>query len=383
MKNPKILFTFGTRPEAIKLAPVIQEIRKKENQKIFKSFVCITAQHREMLNGVLKLFKIPVDYDLNIMEYNQPPHLVAEKIFKRLSVYLEKIKPDLIIVQGDTTSAFACALLAFYKKIKVAHIEAGLRTEDKYQPYPEEINRRLIANLADINFAPTSFAKRNLLKENVKEEAIFVTGNTVVDALWQIKKTFGIKNSYKKEKRILVTIHRRENWGKPLEEVCKAIKKLSEIFPFIKFDLPVHLNPNVREIIYKKLKNLHQINLLPPLPYFQLLQLMSKSYLILTDSGGICEEAPSFNVPVLILRNKTEREEAIEKGIAKLVGTSYEKIIRTVSELIKNSKKNEKMIKKENPFGDGQAAKRIIDYLKFYYGFFHKKPKPFNTRSKV
>jgi UDP-N-acetylglucosamine 2-epimerase (non-hydrolysing) len=377
MKNPKILFAFGTRPEAIKLAPIIQEIKKEENRKIFESYVCITAQHREILDEVLRLFKIPIDYDLDIMEHNQTPWLVNEKIFRKFLPCLEKIKPDLVVVQGDTTSAFACALLAFYQKIKVAHVEAGLRTEDKYQPYPEEINRRLISPLADINFAPTKIAEKNLLKENVKKEAIFVTGNTVVDALYQIKKEFKIKNRLKKDKRILLTIHRRENWGRPLTEVCLAVKKIVEIFPFVQFDIPVHPNPNVKEVVYKNLKNIPQINLLPPLPYFQLLKLMSKSYLILTDSGGICEEAPSFNVPVLILRNKTERKEAIIGGTAKLVGTAYEKIIKNVSELIRNNQKYKKMIKKKNPFGDGKAAKRIVEYLKFYYGYREKKPKPF------
>ncbi len=378
MKIPKILFAFGTRPEAIKLAPIIQEIRKKDNKKFFESYICITAQHREMLDEVLRLFKIQVDYDLNIMEPNQTPRLVTEKILKSFYPYLKKTNPDLVIVQGDTTSAFACALLAFYEKIKIAHVEAGLRTEDKFQPYPEEMNRRLISPLADINFAPTKIAKENLLKENITKERIFVTGNTVVDALLKIKKKFKIKNNIKKEKNILVTIHRRENWGKPLEEVCEAIKKLTEIYPFLKFYIPVHLNPNVKEVIYNKLKNISQVNLLSPLPYFELLQLMGKSFLILTDSGGICEEAPSFNVPVLILRNKTERKEAVIKGLAKLVGTSYENIIKDVRGLINNSKKYNQMIKKINPFGDGKAAKRIIEYLKFYYGFTNKKPAPFN-----
>ncbi len=379
MKIPKILFAFGTRPEAIKLAPVIQEMRKKDNKKFFKSYVCITAQHREMLDEVLKLFEIQVDYDLNIMEYNQTPRVVTEKILKIFYPYLKKINPDLVIVQGDTTSAFACALLAFYEKIEVAHIEAGLRTEDKYQPYPEEMNRRLLSPLADLNFAPTKIAKENLLKENVDKERIFVTGNTIVDALLKIKKKFKIKKNTKKEKNILVTIHRRENWGKPLEEVCEALKKLTEIYPFVKFHIPVHLNPNVKEVIYNKLKNIPQVNLLPPLPYFELLKLIGKSFLILTDSGGICEEAPSFDVPVLILRNKTERKEAIIKGLAKLVGTSYENIIKNVSELINNPEKYKQMIKKINPFGDGKAAKRIVEYLKFYYGFRNKKPKPFNN----
>lgn len=379
MKIPKILFAFGTRPEAIKLAPIIQEIRKKDNKKFFESYVCVTAQHREMLDEVLKLFKIQVDYDLNIMEHNQTPRLVTEKILKNFYPYLKKINPDLVIVQGDTTSAFACALLAFYEKIKIAHVEAGLRTEDKYQPYPEEMNRRLISPLADINFAPTKIAKENLLKENIKEENIFVTGNTVVDALLKIKKEFKIKDNIKKEKNILITIHRRENWGKPLEEFCEAIEKLAEKFPFLKFYIPVHLNPNVKEVIYKNLKNIKQVNLLPPLPYFQLLQLMGKCFLILTDSGGICEEAPSFNVPVLILRNKTERKEAVMEGLARLVGTSYENIIKNVDELINNPRKYNQMIKKTNPFGDGKAAKRIVEYLKFYYGFTNKKPKPFNN----
>ncbi|MCS7249840.1 MAG: UDP-N-acetylglucosamine 2-epimerase (non-hydrolyzing) [candidate division WOR-3 bacterium] len=380
MKIAKILFALGTRPEAIKLAPVIQELRKESNKKFFESYVCITAQHREMLDEVLKLFKIQVDYDLDIMEPNQTPRLVTEKILKKFYPYLKKVNPDLVIVQGDTTSAFACALLAFYEKIKVAHVEAGLRTEDKYQPYPEEINRRLISPLADINFAPTKIAEKNLLKENIDKEKIFVTGNTVVDALLKIKKEFRIKkNNVKKEKNILVTIHRRENWGKPLEEVCEAIKKLAEIYPFLKFYIPVHLNPNVKEVIHKKLENLSQVNLLRPLPYFQLLELMGKSFLILTDSGGICEEAPSFNVPVLILRNKTERKEVVVKGLAKLVGTSYENIIKNVSELINNSKKYNQMVRKINPFGDGKAAKRIVDFLKFYYGFTNKKPKPFSN----
>ncbi|MEO0087266.1 MAG: UDP-N-acetylglucosamine 2-epimerase (non-hydrolyzing) [candidate division WOR-3 bacterium] len=379
MRIPKILFAFGTRPEAIKLAPVIQEIRKENNKKFFETYVCVTAQHREMLDEVLKLFEIQVDYDLNIMEYNQTPRQVTERILKKFYPCLKKINPDLVIVQGDTTSAFACALLAFYEKIKVAHIEAGLRTEDKYQPYPEEMNRRLISPLADINFAPTKIAEKNLLKENIPKKKIFITGNTVVDALLRIKKKFNIKGNIKKKKNILVTIHRRENWGSPLEEVCEAIKSLTEIFPFLKFYIPVHLNPNVKKVIYRKLENISQVVLLPPLPYFQFLQLMGESFLILTDSGGICEEAPSFNVPVLILRNKTERKEAVIKGLAKLVGTSYKSIINNVSELIIDSRKYYQMVKKTNPFGDGKAATRIVEYLKFYYGFTTKKPKSFNS----
>jgi len=368
----KVLFLFGTRPEAIKMAPLIKEFKSEEN---FKIKVCVTAQHRQMLDQVLNFFSIKPDYDLNLMKPNQSLFDITSNTLKGLEDVLEKEKPDLIFVQGDTTTAFVGALAGFYKKIKVAHIEAGLRSYNKYSPFPEEINRVLVGHLADYHFAPTKRAKENLFKENIKEN-VFVVGNTVIDALFlglDIIKKEGEEKYYKyfdfidfSKKIILVTGHRRESFGKPFENICYALKEIANSFSDVEIVYPVHLNPNVREPVNKILRNQERIHLIEPLEYPYLIWLMSRSYLVLTDSGGIQEEAPSLGKPVLVMREVTERIEGIEAGTAKLVGTNKEKIVKEVKKLLENKGDYDKMSKAVNPYGEGDSSKKIIEIIKNY-----------------
>jgi len=372
----KILFIFGTRPEAIKVAPVINKL-KKENHN-WKVGVCVTAQHREMLDQVLNIFNIKLDYDLNIMKQNQDLYDITSNILINIKNVLNDFQPDLVLVHGDTTTTFVSSLAAFYKKIEVGHIEAGLRTGDIYYPFPEEANRKLTTSLAKYHFAPTIIAKENLLNEGVKEENIIVTGNTGIDALFlalnKIKKnknlekkiinkfssTFSILDS----QFILVTAHRRESFGKGFINICEAIKELAIKYPKIKFIYPVHLNPNVKRPVKEILSNIKNIFLIEPLEYLEFVYLMSKSYLILTDSGGIQEEAPSLGKPVLVMRDITERVEALEAGTVKLVGTDKSRIIKEVSRLIEDKNEYDKMSKAVNPYGDGKASERIAKFLK-------------------
>lgn len=360
----KVLFIFGTRPEAIKMAPVIKEFKKHTD---FNVKICTTAQHREMLDQVLKFFNIKSDYDLNLMKPNQSIFDITVNALKALEKVLDLEKPDLIFVQGDTTTALVGALAGFYKKVKIAHIEAGLRSYNKYSPFPEEINRVLVGHLADYHFAPTEKAKENLLKENIKEN-VYVVGNTVIDALFLvldiIRKT-GEGEYYKyfhfidfSKKIILVTGHRRESFGKSFENICYALKEISERKD-VEIVYPVHLNPNVRKIVNRILKGVKNIHLIEPLDYPYMIWLMNKAYLILTDSGGIQEEAPSLGKPVLVMRKVTERVEGLKAGTAKLVGTDKEKIVIETLELLNNKKKYEKMAKAVNPYGDGKASQRI------------------------
>ena len=360
----KVLFIFGTRPEAIKMAPVIKEFKKYTD---FNVKICTTAQHREMLDQVLKFFNIKSDYDLNLMKPNQSIFDITVNALKALEKVLDLEKPDLIFVQGDTTTALVGALAGFYKKVKIAHIEAGLRSYNKYSPFPEEINRVLVGHLADYHFAPTEKAKENLLKESIKEN-VYVVGNTVIDALFLgldiIRKTS--EGEYYKyfhfidfsKKIILVTGHRRESFGKSFENICYALKEISERKD-VEIVYPVHLNPNVRKIVNRILKGVKNIHLIEPLDYPYMIWLMNKAYLILTDSGGIQEEAPSLGKPVLVMRKVTERVEGLKAGTAKLVGTDKEKIVRETLELLNNKKKYEKMAKAVNPYGDGKASQRI------------------------
>lgn len=362
----KILFIFGTRPEAIKLAPIIKEFDKYNNH--FNIKICITAQHREMLDQVLSFFQIKPDYDLDLMKKNQSLFDVTSDILKNLEPILKKEKPDIVFVQGDTTTAFVGALASFYMKIQVAHVEAGLRSSNKYSPFPEEVNRVLVGHLADYHFAPTKKAKENLYKENIKEN-VWVVGNTVIDALLlglDIVRKQGEEKYYNyfnfidfSKRIILVTGHRRESFGKPFENICYALKELAREYEDIEIVYPVHLNPNVREPVNRILKGEKRIHLIEPLEYPYLIWLMDKSYLTLTDSGGIQEEAPSLGKPVLVMREVTERTEGIEAGTAKLVGTNKEKIIKEVTNLLEDKEKYDKMAKSVNPYGDGKASKRI------------------------
>ena len=362
----KIMSVFGTRPEAIKLAPVIKELQKHSDT--LKSVVTVTAQHRQMLDSVLSVFAIKPDYDMNIMDKNQGLSDITCKVLKNIEVIYEEEQPDLVLVQGDTTTVFAASLAAYYRKIPVGHIEAGLRSRNKYQPFPEEINRRLTSVIAHIHFAPTDEAKTNLLQEGISEDLICVTGNTVIDALLEVAaQDFTFDNDLLnniKGRMILITAHRRESFGKPFIDICNAILTLAKQYPDVTFVYPVHLNPNVRNIVYPMLGNLSNVMLIEPLEYLPFVHLMKRACIILTDSGGIQEESPSLNKPVLILREITERPEAVKAGSAKLVGTHSQTIIRETTRLLEDTQEYERMTHIVNPFGDGRASKRIVDFIK-------------------
>jgi UDP-N-acetylglucosamine 2-epimerase (non-hydrolysing) len=368
----KILFVFGTRPEAIKMAPLIKEF-KKESQ-IFESKVCVTAQHREMLDQVLEFFEIVPDYDLNLMRPSQNLHSITSLIIEESVKVFEEFQPDYLFVHGDTTTSTAAALSAFYSGIKVCHIEAGLRTNNKFSPFPEEINRQITGRLADLHFAPTNTSRENLIKENILSLNIIVTGNTVIDALLEgVKKVVDLKNGITtliedfigvSKKVILVTGHRRENHGVGFERICTALRYLSENESDIKIVFPVHLNPRVQEVVKRYLEGSKNILLIEPLAYPEFIWLMTKSTIILTDSGGIQEEAPSLGKPVLVMRETTERPEAVEAGTIILVGTDEQKIIKECQSLFNDVDRYRRMSELYNPYGDGQACKRIVNYLK-------------------
>lgn len=367
MSKIKVLSIFGTRPETIKMAPVIKELSRRSS---FEHKVIITGQHKEMVQHYLDLFSIIPDHDLSIMEKEQTLNTIVINILKKLPVLLNEIQPDVVLVQGDTTSAFAAALAAYHNKIKIGHIEAGLRTRDKYNPFPEEINRHLIGGLADFHFAPTQKARENLVAEGVSDKEIYVTGNTIIDALKMIVSrehhfNDGIlsKIDFDAMKVISVTTHRRESFGKPLLNTLNALKKITGIFRNVEIIIPVHYNPNVRKSVYEVLGNAERIHLVEPLDYVAFIHLLNKSHLILTDSGGVQEEAPSLGKPVLVLRETTERPEGIEAGNAKMVGTDTEKIISAVRGLMEDPETYKKMAHVANPYGDGRAAARIADLL--------------------
>ncbi|MCS7232214.1 MAG: UDP-N-acetylglucosamine 2-epimerase (non-hydrolyzing) [Elusimicrobiota bacterium] len=380
----KILIFLGTRPEIIKLAPLIDSIKRKKTNIDIEFEVCFTGQHIEMASHIIEFFNIKPNYNLSLMEQNQDLNKLSGKLFISVDEVLERADPDLVIVQGDTTSAMISALASFHRKIKIAHIEAGLRSFNKLAPFPEEINRTIISRVADFNFVPTERAKENLLKENIDSSTIWVVGNTVVDAmlltLQIIEKDSDLKrkiveffnergillNGQNETRIITVTMHRREHFGEKLENMCKAIQILAKEFRDIIFVFPVHLNPNVKKIVYSILQGVRNIILLEPLPYPYFIYLLSKSFLVLTDSGGIQEEAPSFNVPVLVLRDVTERIEGIEVGVSKLIGTQTYQIVYESARIIKDRTEYEKMQKGENPYGDGKASDRIVDVLLKY-----------------
>ncbi len=361
----KVLVIFGTRPEAIKLAPVIRKLKKNNT---IQTIIVVTAQHREMLDPFLDFFSIKVNYDLNIMTRNQSLERLTTYLPKKLAILYEKIQPDFILVQGDTTSAFLASLIAFYKRIPLGHVEAGLRTFDKFHPFPEEMNRKFITYLADYHFAPTVTSSENLLREGVDKKRIFITGNTVVDALKFIlanKSTYVPKVNVpiKKKQIILITAHRRESFGKPFINICQAIKTLARTYTNIAFVYPVHLNPHVQKPVYSILSGEKNVYLIPPLPYFDLIFLMEQTYLILTDSGGIQEEAPTLKKPLLVLRNVTERPEGIIAGVARLVGTDKKKIIGETEKLLNDQSEYQRMVSHRNPYGDGKASIRIVSAI--------------------
>lgn len=364
-----VMVVFGTRPEAIKIVPVIKELESREETN---PIVCVTAQHREMLDQILKEFNIKPDYDLNIMKQEQTLAEITTKALVGLEKVIKQAKPDIVLVHGDTTTTFAGALAAFYNGTTIGHLEAGLRTYDKFSPYPEEMNRQMVSCLADIHFAPTNKSKQNLLKE-FKSNNIYVTGNTAIDALkLTIKEDY--KNSQiddfnKNEKIILLTSHRRENIGTPMENIFKAVKKIADEYEDVKVIYPVHKNPKVREIANRIFDNDYKIKLIEPLDVIDFHNLMNKSYMILTDSGGIQEEAPSLKKPVLVLRDTTERPEGIKAGTLKLVGTSEDEIYKQTKILLDNKDEYNKMAKALNPYGDGLASKKIVDAIIDYFKF--------------
>ena len=362
-----VMSIFGTRPEAIKMAPVILNLQA--NPK-FNSIVAVTAQHRDMLDQVLHLFDIHPDFDLDIMAPNQSLFDITSKALIGLQDVLNSTKPDIVLVHGDTTTSFAAALAAFYLHIPVAHVEAGLRTFDKYSPFPEEMNRKLTGSIADLHFSPTQNSRNNLIREGVNPENIFVTGNTVIDALHKtVSENFSFDDSplkdfdFSNKRLLLVTTHRRENLGEPLRHVYKALKALTQAFDDVEVVFPVHKNPKVRQVVNEELGGLEKIHLIDPLDYAPFANLMARSTLILTDSGGLQEEAPALGKPVLVLRDTTERPEALEAGTVKLVGTNSDTIFNTAKLLLSDSNEYLKMAEASNPYGDGHASERIVSTL--------------------
>lgn len=380
----KILLVFGTRPEAIKMAPLVKEFQK--HPESFETIVCVTGQHRQMLDQVLEIFDIKPDYDLNIMKSGQDLYDVTSRVLLGMRDVLKEAEPDVVLVHGDTTTSTAAALAAFYAQIPVGHVEAGLRTHNIYSPWPEEMNRQITGRIATYHFAPTSLSRQNLLNEGVGDEHIIVTGNTVIDALYwvvdKLKKDSELDEKLSSElkaagydtsrlndgrKLVLITGHRRENFGEGFISICKAIKSLSENYPEVDFVYPMHLNPNVRkpihEVFGENLSNLGNMFFIEPLEYLSFVYLMEKSAIVLTDSGGIQEEAPGLGKPVLVMRDTTERPEAVEAGTVKLVGTSFESIVNESSRLLTDQIAYEKMSQAVNPYGDGEACKRIVTYF--------------------
>ena len=380
------MLVFGTRPEAIKMAPLVKEFQKYPDK--FKTMVCVTGQHREMLDQVLHIFEIIPDYDLNIMKRGQDLYDVTSRVLLGMRDVLKKVQPDIVLVHGDTTTSTAAALAAFYQQIPVGHVEAGLRTHKIYSPWPEEMNRQITGRIATYHFAPTPLSKQNLLIENVKEAQITVTGNTVIDALYMVvdkikrdkvldaelenvlkQSGYDVNRLADGKKLVLITGHRRENFGNGFISMCKAIQTLTQKYPEVDFVYPMHLNPNVRkpihEVFGKDLSSLGNMFFIEPLEYLSFVYLMEKSNIVLTDSGGIQEEAPGLGKPVLVMRDTTERPEALEAGTVKLVGTDYDKIVNEVSALLENREYYEEMSKAVNPYGDGKACERIVNGILF------------------
>lgn len=359
----KVMTIFGTRPEAIKMAPLVKEL---QSRKGIECIVTVTAQHREMLDQVLEVFEITPEYDLNIMKQGQTLSEITSRVLMGLEKVIQKEKPDIILVHGDTSTTFAGALAAFYNKVDIGHVEAGLRTYNKYSPFPEEANRMMVDRITDMYFAPTEVSKNNLLKENIKEDKIFVTGNTAIDAM-----KYTVKENYTNEifdwvgndKMILLTAHRRENLGEPMYNIFRAIKKLVDDNKDIKVVYPIHMNPIVRKIAKEVLGEEERVKMIEPLEVVDFHNFINKSYFIMTDSGGIQEEAPSLGKPVLVLRDTTERPEGIKAGTLKLVGTNEDVIYREASRLLSDSKEYDKMSKASNPYGDGHSSKRIVDAI--------------------
>ena len=381
-KKIKVMTVFGTRPEAIKMAPIVLELAKHPDK--ITPVVAVTAQHREMLDQVLGLFNITPDHDLDIMAQGQTLFDITSKAMMGLDKVLEQEKPDIVLVHGDTTTTFAGALAAYYHQTTVGHVEAGLRTHDKYSPFPEEMNRKLTGCIADLNFAPTETSESNLLAENVKPESIFVTGNTVIDALHHtVRDDFQFEDEllqnidFENKRIILVTTHRRENLGEPMRHVYKALRQLTEEFDDVEVVFPVHKNPKVREVVREELGGLSQVHLIDPLDYEPFANLMHKAHLILTDSGGVQEEAPALGKPVLVLRDTTERPEAVAAGTVKLIGTDRDVVYNEAKLLLTDEEAYNEMAESVNPYGDGKASARIIQAILYYFRQTDKRPDVF------
>ena len=367
MTKIKVMTIFGTRPEAIKMAPLVKELEKRDE---IESIVCVTAQHRQMLDQVLEIFDIKPDYDLNIMKDRQTLVGITARAIEGLDGVMKEAKPDIVLVHGDTSTTFCGSLAAFYNQIKIGHVEAGLRTYDKYSPFPEEMNRKLTGAMTDMHFSPTIRNKENLLRENVKEEDIYITGNTVIDALnTTVKDNYEFKDEVLKDmpwdtkKVVVMTAHRRENLGEPLKNICTAVRELVEKYEEIEVVYPVHMNPAVREVAYEILGGHDRIKLIEPVSAEELHNAMKRGYMVMTDSGGLQEEAPSLGKPVLVLRNETERPEAVEAGTVKIAGVDKDVIFKMAEELITNKEEYDKMARAINPYGDGHASERIVDAI--------------------
>ena len=382
MKQVRVMTIFGTRPEAIKMAPLVKELQSRPG---IQSICCVTAQHRQMLDSVLEIFQLRPDYDLDIMEPRQTLSTITTKCLLGMEGVLEEAKPDLVLVHGDTSTTFAGALAAFYHQIMVGHVEAGLRTGDKYSPFPEEMNRKLVGDIADLHFCPTPANRENLGREGITE-GVFITGNTVIDAL----KTTVVKDyhfatdllnhlDYDHKKIVLVTCHRRENYGQPMTNIMTALRRVADAFPDVELVYPVHLSPVVREAAGKYLSGHDRIHLIDPLSADEMHNLMARSYLVMTDSGGLQEEAPALGRPVLVLRRETERPEAVLAGTVKIAGTEEEDIFRLASELLGDEAAYQAMAHAVNPYGDGHACRRIVDAIEWKFGLRADKPEEFRA----
>ena len=363
----KVMVVFGTRPEAIKMCPLVMELKGRKN---LQTVVCVTGQHQEMLEAVLETFQVVPDYNLSIMKKNQTLFDITTLILNRIKEVIEKEMPDMVLIHGDTTTTFAGSLAAFYQQVKVGHVEAGLRTFNKYFPFPEEMNRKLTGALADMHFSPTTAAKSNLLREGVNESSIFITGNTVIDAFqYTVADNYCFSESalnkidFENHRVITVTAHRRENLGQPLNNICSAIKKLAEEYRDVIFVYPVHLNPAVREVVFSILTDIENVKLIDPIDVLDMHNLLARSLMVMTDSGGLQEEAPHFGKPVLVLRTETERPEAVEAGTVKVVGVEDNTIYQAAKKLLDNEEEYNKMAKAVNPYGDGHASERIVEAI--------------------
>ena len=382
MKPIRVMTIFGTRPEAIKMAPLVLELQKRTD---IQSICCVTAQHREMLDAVLEIFRLTPDYDLNIMEPRQTLSTITTKCLLGMEGVLEQAGPDLVLVHGDTSTTFAGALAAFYRQIPVGHVEAGLRTWDKYSPFPEEMNRKLVGDIADLHFCPTPANRENLAREGITD-GVFVTGNTVIDALkttvrpdYQFATQALNSLDYAGKRIILVTCHRRENYGQPMANIMTALRRLADAFPDVELVYPVHLSPVVREAAGKYLSGHPRIHLIDPLSADEMHNLMARAYLVMTDSGGLQEEAPALGRPVLVLRRETERPEAVQAGTVKLAGTEEEEIFSLAAELLSDERAYHAMAHAVNPYGDGQACRRIADAIEWKFGLRAERPGEFQA----